>query len=212
MRTIRLVSCFCISSDRYKPCTALGGKTNRDNDENEMVRTRRHLDLKKLWTVALSPIRVFKLKQPLRPLRPLSPFLPPPTPPNEQELLDTLRASEAAENRDRTQRTLVHQAELPTSGRGSAKHWRHSNVLDGYAPHGDHTSPSYAGISGGRQHPEARRHALVFQRLRDSVRKVQEDHGSAGPVRDDVSAACVVSGFFRVNEASGGRLAVFMTC
>ncbi|CAN0424228.1 unnamed protein product, partial [Ectocarpus sp. 12 AP-2014] len=51
-----------------------------------------------------------------------------------RELLDTLRASEVAEHRERTQRKLQHQAGLPTSGRGSAIHWRHSDVLDWDAP------------------------------------------------------------------------------
>lgn len=99
-----------------------------------------------------------------------------------QEILDTLRASEAKENRERIQRKLAHQAELPASGRGSGVHFRHSDILDDNAP-GENGAPIHAGLSGGRQHREARRHMLVQQRLRDSVRMIQEDRNSAGPVR-----------------------------
>lgn len=110
------------------------------------------------------------------------------TRPREQELLDTLRTAEAAENRERTQRKLAHQAGLPTSGRGSASHWRHSDVLDWDVPPagGGGGDPSEVGLTGGRQHKESRRQALVFERLRDSVRQIQEGRNSAGPVRFDV--------------------------
>eukprot|EP00752_Nemacystus_decipiens_P001380 g1367.t1 len=103
-----------------------------------------------------------------------------------KELLDTLRTAEAAENRERTQRKLAHQAGLPTSGRGSASHWRHSDVLDWDVPPagGGRGDPSEVGLSGGRQHKESRREALVFERLRDSVRQIQEGRNSAGPVFD----------------------------
>lgn len=40
-----------------------------------------------------------------------------------------------------------------------------------------------AGLSGGRRHGEWRRRALVLQRLQDSVKKVQDECGSAEPVR-----------------------------
>lgn len=119
----------------------------------------------------------------LPPFRVLAPSL------YEQELLDTLRTAEAAENRERTQRKLVHQAGLPKSGRGSASHWRHSDVLDWDVPPagGGGGDPSEVGLKGGRQHKESRRQALVFERLRDSVRQIQEGRNSAGPVRlDDV--------------------------
>ncbi|CAM9862800.1 unnamed protein product [Ectocarpus fasciculatus] len=104
-----------------------------------------------------------------------------------RELLDTLRAAEVAENRERTQRKLEHQAGLPTSGRGSAIHWRHSDVLDWDAPPaggGGRKGSRGAGLKGGRQHRESRRQALVFQRLRDGVRQIQEKQNSAGPVFD----------------------------
>ncbi|CBN76595.1 hypothetical protein Esi_0000_0311 [Ectocarpus siliculosus] len=104
-----------------------------------------------------------------------------------RELLDTLRASEVAEHRERTQRKLQHQAGLPTSGRGSAIHWRHSDVLDWDAPPaggGDRKGSCGVGLKGGRQHKESRRQALVFQRLRDGVRQIQEKQNSAGPVFD----------------------------
>lgn len=105
----------------------------------------------------------------------------------EKELLDSLRTAEAAENRERTQRKLVHQAGLPTSGRGSASHWRHSDVLDWDVPPagGGRGVSSEVGLTGGRQHEESRRQALVFERLRDSVRQIQEGRNSAGPVRFD---------------------------
>lgn len=104
---------------------------------------------------------------------------------NAKELLDTLRTAEAAENRERTQRKLVHQSGLPTSGRGSASHWRHSDVLDwDVVPAGGRNGePSRVGLKGGRQHKESRRQALVFERVRDSVRQIQEERNSAGPVR-----------------------------
>ncbi|CAM9457097.1 unnamed protein product [Ectocarpus sp. 12 AP-2014] len=104
-----------------------------------------------------------------------------------RELLDTLRASEVAEHRERTQRKLQQQAGLPTSGRGSAIHWRHSDVLDWDAPPaggGGRKGSRGVGLKGGRQHKESRRQALVFQRLRDGVRQIQEKQNSAGPVFD----------------------------
>lgn len=104
---------------------------------------------------------------------------------HKQELLDTLRASEVAEHRERTQRKLQHQAGLPTSGRGSAIHWRHSDVLDWDAPPaggGGRKGCRGVGLKGGRQHKESRRQALVFQRLRDGVRQIQEKQNSVGPV------------------------------
>lgn len=103
----------------------------------------------------------------------------------KKELLDTLRTAEAAENRGRRQRKLAHQAGLPTTGRGSASHWRHSDVLDWDVPPagGGRGDPSEVGLTGGRQHKESRRQALVFERLRDSVRQIQEGRNSAGPVR-----------------------------
>lgn len=104
---------------------------------------------------------------------------------HKQELLDTLRASEVAEHRERTQRKLQHQAGLPTSGRGSAIHWRHSDVLDWDAPPtggGGRKGSRGVGLKGGRQHKESRQQALVFQRLRDGVRQIQEKQNSAGPV------------------------------
>lgn len=94
--------------------------------------------------------------------------------------------AEAAENRERTQRKLAHQARLPTSARGSASHWRHSDVLDWDVPPaggGSRGDPSEVGLTGGRQHKESRRQALVFERLRESVRQIQEGRNSAGPVR-----------------------------
>ncbi|CAM9255909.1 unnamed protein product, partial [Hapterophycus canaliculatus] len=104
-----------------------------------------------------------------------------------RELLDTLRMAEAAENRERTHRKLACQAELPTSGRGSASHWRHSDVLDWDVPPagGGSTEDTCAvGLTGGRQHKESRRQALVFDKLRNSVRQIQEQRDSAGPVLD----------------------------
>ncbi|CAB1109743.1 unnamed protein product [Ectocarpus sp. CCAP 1310/34] len=106
---------------------------------------------------------------------------------HKQELLDTLRASEVAEHRERTQRKLQHQAGLPTSGRGSAIHWRHSDVLDWDAPPaggGGRKGSRGVGLKGGRQHKESRRQALVFQRLRDGVKQIQEKQNSAWPVFD----------------------------
>lgn len=104
----------------------------------------------------------------------------------KKELLDTLRLAEAAENRERTQRKLAHQAGLPTSGRGSASHWRHSDILDWDVPPaggGNRDDPSRVGLTGGRQHKESRRRALVYERLRGSVREIQEERNSAGPVK-----------------------------
>lgn len=106
-----------------------------------------------------------------------------------QELLDNLHQAEAEEVRAHAQRRRAREAKLPKTGRGSAIHFRHSDVTDwcvppaGVGPRGGGAGDTATAPSGGRWHPEARRHALVFQRLRDSVRKIQDDRGSAGPVR-----------------------------
>lgn len=70
-------------------------------------------------------------------------------------------------------RKLVREAELPKAGRGSAAHWRQSEVQD------------WGGSVGrGRRNPSARRYALEFQRLRDSVRDAQQQgRNGASPVR-----------------------------
>ncbi|CAM9191938.1 unnamed protein product, partial [Laminaria digitata] len=99
-----------------------------------------------------------------------------------RELLDTLRNAEGVESRERTQRKLAHQARLPVSGRGSAVHWRHSDILDWYPPASDKHSLSRT--PGGKQHKETRRRALVFEKIRERVRRVQDDRNSAGPVLD----------------------------
>lgn len=114
----------------------------------------------------------------LLPYLPTSPF---PTYPIFvlQELLDTLRAAEAKENTDHAHRRRVREAQLSAAGRDSAIHFRHSGVLDWSTPVAE---VPFAAPSGGRQHPEARRHALEFQRLRDRVAKIQDDRDSAGPV------------------------------
>lgn len=119
-----------------------------------------------------------------------------------KELLDTLQIAEARENRERTQRKLAWQADLPTSGRGSASHLRHSNVLDWHAP-AVNAASLHGGLSRGRQHKEARQHALVFQRLRDSVRKIQDDCGSAGPVRYCSLQRHACLDIFPVNDTAG---------
>lgn len=107
-----------------------------------------------------------------------------------QELLDTLRGAEAEEIRGHAQRRQAREAKLPKSGRGSAIHLRHSDVLDWCMPPTGGQATEYAmPPSGGRQHPETRRHALVFQRLRDSVRRIQDERGSAGPVRNGPNKA-----------------------
>lgn len=93
-----------------------------------------------------------------------------------------LQIEEAVESRERTQRKLAHQASLRTSGRGSGVHFRHSDVLDWYAPRGDEASSAVV-TSGGRRHKEARRHALVFQRLGDRVKSIQEKRRGAKAVR-----------------------------
>lgn len=38
-------------------------------------------------------------------------------------------------------------------------------------------------VPGGKQHKETRRRALVFEKIRERVRRVQDDRDSAGPVR-----------------------------
>ncbi|CAM9543969.1 unnamed protein product [Scytosiphon promiscuus] len=102
-----------------------------------------------------------------------------------RELLDTLRTAAATENREHTQRKLADQEELPTSGRGSASHWRHSDVLDWDVPPaggGSRDDACGVGLTGGRQHKESRRQALIFDKLRNSVRQIQDQRDSAGPV------------------------------
>lgn len=100
---------------------------------------------------------------------------------NIQDLIQTLSTAKAREAWEGTQRKLAHQAGLPVSGRGSGIHLRHSSVLD-HEIRGNMVSTS-TGLSGGRRHGEWRRRALVLQRLKNSVRKVQDERGSAEPVR-----------------------------
>lgn len=106
-----------------------------------------------------------------------------------QELLDNLRHAEAEEVRDHAQRRRAREDKLPKTGRGSAIHFRHSDVTDwcvspaGVGPREGEAVDTATTPSRGRWNPEARRHALVFQRLRDRVRCIQDDRGSAGPVR-----------------------------
>lgn len=101
-----------------------------------------------------------------------------------QELLGNLRAAEVEADRGHRYRRMAREAELPTKGLGSAIHFRHSDVTDWYLPPAREEGKPLAAaiISEGRQNPEGRRSALVFQRLRNSIRRIQDDRGSVGPV------------------------------
>lgn len=119
------------------------------------------------------------------------------------------------ENRERMLRKLAREAELPTSGRGSASHWRHSDVLDWDVPPaggGSGEDVSDVGLTGGRQHKESRRQALVFDKLRNSVRQIQEQRDSAGPVRVCGTAAPSVQFFFSGRFAFDGKLMGLLRC
>ena len=67
-----------------------------------------------------------------------------------QDAIHTLSRAKFKEGWEGTQRELARQAELPSSGRGSAIHFRLSNVLN-YAPEGDKDSAMTV-LSGARRH------------------------------------------------------------
>ena len=98
-----------------------------------------------------------------------------------QDAIHTLSSAKFKEGWEGTQRELARQAELPSSGRGSAIHLRLSNVLN-YAPEGDKDS-AMAVLSGARRHKDWRRRELVLQRLRDSVKRLQDGRDGAESVR-----------------------------
>ncbi|CAM9572781.1 unnamed protein product, partial [Choristocarpus tenellus] len=94
-----------------------------------------------------------------------------------RELVDILRANEMEEQQMHVRRKIQREAEHRRHNRDWALHLRHSKVLDWHSPIGPVPT-------GGYHHPEAHRDGLVYQRVCDRVRKVQERCSSAAPVRE----------------------------